>query len=310
MTDKPEILLVGTGAVGSFYCGKCAEAGASVSVLCRSDYKEVKEKGINIKSVLGDYHFTPAEVIDSIDKYSRHADYLVVATKVLPEIDVPSLIADAVRNETTIVLLQNGIDIEGPVNKAFPGNELISGLAFICVSRERYGHIHHEDYGKLTVGRYPGGTSPKTEAFARLLTSVNIPCEIVEDIKMARWKKLVWNAPFNPMSVLAGGATTREMINSEPSLALAKAVMGEVLTLAASRGHQIPESFITQMIENTSVMTPYKTSMLLDYENKRPMEVEAILGNTLRLAREENISLPHIESLYGLLSLVNRRNLS
>ncbi len=309
MTEKPEILLIGSGAVGSFYCGKLAQAGASVSFVCRSDYQEVKEKGITIKSVLGDYYFKPVEVIDHISKYSRKADYIVVATKVLPEIDVPSLIREGVHSKTTIVLLQNGINIEKSIQEAFPENELISGLAFICASRESYGCINHEDYGRLVIGHYPEGISEKAEIFAQLLNSTGVSCEIDEEIVTARWKKLVWNAPFNPMSVLAGGADTREMIESEPALKLAKAVMGEVLTLAAKTGHHIPDSFITKMIEDTSAMTPYKTSMLLDYENGRAMEVEAILGNTVRLAEAEMVPVPHIESLYGLLKLANDKNL-
>jgi len=309
MTKKPEIVLVGTGAVGSFYTGKLAQAGASVSFVCRSDFEEVQKNGVFIKSVLGDYSFRPKEVVRAISDYSGTPDYIIVATKVLPEINVPSLIAEKVDKNTTIVLLQNGINIEPPIMSAFPDNEIISGLAFICVSRESFGCIDHQDYGRLVLGTYPTGKSPRAEELAALFNSVDVKCETNEDIITARWKKLVWNAPFNPMSVLAGGATTREMMNSPETLKLVQNVMKEVLALAEKTGNPIDSTFIDAMIEDTSKMTPYKTSMLLDYEGKRAMEVEAILGNAVRLAAEKKLPVPHLESLYGLLTLIDRKNI-
>jgi len=307
---KPKIVLVGTGAVGSFYCGKLAQAGANVSTVCRSDYDAVKNNGISIKSVLGDSHFKPDQVIKDISDYRGEPDYIVVATKVLPEIDVPQLIREKINKNTTIVLLQNGINIEKPLTNAFPGNEIISGLAFICVSRIEPGKIDHQDYGRLVIGRYPTGDSEKADLLSELLNKSGVPCEVVNDIITARWKKLIWNAPFNPMSVLGGGVNTKTMMDSAPSLHIVKNVMEEVVRLAESTGSHIPESFIKKNLEDTAVMTPYKTSMLLDFEGKRPMEVEAILGNAVRIAREKGVDVPHIESLYGLLSLINEKNLN
>ncbi|HRZ25679.1 MAG TPA: 2-dehydropantoate 2-reductase [Spirochaetota bacterium] len=308
--EKPEILLIGTGAVGSFYGGKLSQAGARVSALCRSDFDAVKKNGIEIKSIFGNLKFTPEITINRISQYDRVPDYIIVATKVLPEIDIPNLIKDAVHPETSIVLLQNGIDIERPVSAAFPSNEIIDGLAFICVSRTSAGKIEHQDYGRIVLGRYPSGKSEKAEALRDLLTRAGVPCEIDDDIIAARWKKLVWNAPFNPISVLAGGANTRGMMESKATYTLIKKVMEEVALLAEKTGHKLPDGVIEKNLSDTAVMKPYKTSMLLDYENKRPMEVEAILGNAVRIAQSMGIEVPHIESLYGILTLSDRQNRS
>jgi 2-dehydropantoate 2-reductase len=64
--SQPRILVVGTGAVGGFYGGKLAQAGARVATLCRSDYETVRSKGIDIKSTYGDFVFTPDQVIRDI----------------------------------------------------------------------------------------------------------------------------------------------------------------------------------------------------------------------------------------------------
>ena len=302
--------MVGTGAVGSFYGGKLSQAGARVSALCRSDFDSVKNNGIEIKSIYGDFLFTPAETIRSAAEYKGTPDYVIVATKVLPEINIPSMIKDAVHPGTTIVLLQNGIDVEKTVCDAFPSNEIVSGLAFICVSRPSPGKVEHQDYGRIVLGKYPCGTSQKADALHGLLKKAGVPCEVDNDIITARWKKLIWNAPFNPISVLAGGADTRNMMESKATYILIKKVMEEVAFLAEKTGHPLPEGVIQKNLDDTAVMKPYKTSMLLDYENKRPMEVEAILGNPVRIAQSMGLEVPHIESLYGILSLADRQNRS
>jgi len=153
--EKIKVLLYGSGAVGSFYAGKLFQAGASVSVVSRSDFDVVKNHGISVKSVLGDFHFTPDRVLKNGVEYNDNADFIIVATKVLPEIDIYNLIKDSVKPGSSIVLLQNGIDIERPVVEKFPDNEIISALAFICVSRTEYGVIEHQDYGRIIQADYP-----------------------------------------------------------------------------------------------------------------------------------------------------------
>jgi 2-dehydropantoate 2-reductase len=307
MHKNPEILLIGTGAVGAFYGGKLSQSGARVSVLCRSDYDVVRSNGIKIKSIYGDFHFSPAEVINKISNYSKRPDYIIVATKVLPEINIPEIIKEGVHPATSIVMLQNGIDIEEKIAQAFPENEIISALAFICATRLEYGLIEHKDYGRIAIGKYPYGISEKVTELANLFSQSGIPCQTHEDIITARWIKLVWNAPFNPISVLGGGVDTKTIMESENALNLVKSVMYEVKMIAERAGHIIPESIIEKNLQDTYSMTPYKTSMLNDFENKRPMEVEAILGNVMRIAEKYSLPIPCIRTLYSLLSLINNK---
>lgn len=309
MEKKVKILLFGTGAVGSLYAGKLAEGGAAVSVVSRSDYSVVKNSGIKIKSIYGDFHFIPEAVLSSGADYNNSPDFIIVATKVLPEIDVCSMIKKAVKPETTIVLLQNGIDIEKDIAAEFPGNEIISALAFVCASRTEYGFIDHQDYGRIVFGTYPSGITEKGKILEKLFIKSGLPVEITDDVIAARWKKLLWNAPFNPLSVICDGANTQEMMENMEIRNLSVEIMKEIIHIASFDGHPLHESLITKNIEDTEKMTPYKTSMLLDYENKRPMEVEAILGNALSIADKYSINTPHIKTLYALLSIINKKNI-
>ena len=304
---QPRILVVGTGAIGGFYGGKLAQAGGRVTTLCRSDYELVKSKGITVTSTLGDFHFTPEKVIRDLGEYGPSPDYILVGLKVLPEIDTAAIIKEVVGAETAIVLLQNGVEIEEPVARAFPDNEIISGLAFICATRTSPGHIDHTDFGRVVIGRYPASKSVKVEELARLFSEAGLKCEVTEDAVTARWRKLVWNAPFNPISVLAGGADTKTMVENHESVELARKVMEEVCKIAEAVGHPLPPGVVRENIEGTRRMSPYKSSMLVDFEAGRPMEVEAILGNGIRAAKRHNLAVPHMESLYGLLKLVDKK---
>ena len=304
---QPRILVVGTGAIGGFYGGKLAQAGASVSTLCRSDYELVKSKGITVTSTLGNFHFTPEKVIRDLGEYGPPPDYILVGLKVLPEIDTAEIIKEVVGPETAIVLLQNGVEIEEPVARAFPDNEIISGLAFICATRTSPGHIDHTDFGRLVIGRFPAGKSAKAEELATLFNDSGVVCDLSEDVVTARWRKLVWNAPFNPISVLGGGVDTKTMVENPESLELVRNVMEEVCLIATAAGHPLPGEVVQQNIDGTRAMAPYKSSMLVDFEAARPMEVEAILGIGLRVAKRHGVSAPHMESLYGLLKLVDSK---
>ncbi len=303
-----KVLVVGAGAIGSFYGGKLAQAGAEVSVVCRSDYDVVKEKGFVIKSILGDFRFMPHRVLKNAEDYGDRADYILVTLKVLPDINRVELIRPAVYDDTSIVLLQNGVDIEKPVAEAYPDNEVISGLAFICVNRTAPGETSHLDYGRLVIGVYPEGKSEKTRVLADLFKKSGILCREDDNIVKARWQKLIWNAPFNPISVLGGGIDTEIILEQEETALLARRVMEEVRAIAASEGHMLEESVVDQNINDTIRMKPYKTSMLLDYEAGRPMEVEAILGNAVRIARKNGVFACHMQTLYALLKSVDTNN--
>lgn len=298
---------MGTGAVGGYYSAQLARSGARVSTVHRSDFQTVKEKGIHINGLHGPYHFIPEQVLQRAGDFDGQADIILVGLKSLPEIDVAALIREAVRPHTVILLLQNGVEIEATVARAFPNNEILSGLAFICVSRTAPGTIQHTCFGRLCLGRFPQGNSPAATRLAAKFEAAATPCRVSSNIVTERWQKLVWNAPFNPISVLTG-ADTRTILENRASAILVERVMTEVCEIAAAIGHPLPEAVVRNNLEDTRRMAPYKTSMLLDFQAGRPMEVESILGNALAAARRVLVPTPYLEMLYALLTVadVNR----
>ncbi len=298
-----KILLIGPGAVGALYGAKLAQVGAEVSVVCRSDYFEVKERGISIKSLWGDFVFRPHQVLREVADFKDRADLILITTKVLPEIDLPSLIAPVATPEASIAIIQNGIFIEDDLAKVYPNNHFLSIIAFVATRKERAAEIEHDGDGRLTIGEYQNSNQSKTKQLMDLWLKSGVPCVLSEDIQLDRWKKLLWNASFNPISVIAGGLDTKQILDDPKLKNLVRNVMLEVKILAAAQGYELSEELVDQTIKATSDRkVPAITSMLLDFRAKRQMETEAILGNALKFAREKNLALPLIEQFYRQLS--------
>jgi 2-dehydropantoate 2-reductase len=296
------VLIIGSGAIGSFYGSLLARQGLHVGVVARSDYDHIRMHGIQIRSERGDYHFRPDPVLRSAKELTTKPDYVLLCVKVVPGVDRITLLREAVGPDTTIVLIANGVDIESEIVAAFPYHEIISGVAFVCVTRTAPGEIWHQAYGHLVFAPYPAGKiSERLKALCAAFESAGIPCSATEDIATARWQKCVWNAAFSPLSVLSGGLTTRDILSHQESLV--RAIMREICLIAAALGHPLAEDIVDRNIGSTKKMPPYKTSMLVDLEAGKPMETEAILGNSVRAGRRVGVAIPHLESLYALMKL-------
>lgn len=303
--ESPSVLIVGAGAVGAFFGSALARQGARVCVVCRSDYEQVSRDGYNIRSpLLGDHRFRPHSVLREVAESKTPPDYLILTVKVLQGIDRAALIRPAVGPDTVIVLIENGVDIEAEIAAAFPDNELLSSLAFVAVGRTGHGEIHHQSVGSLVMGRYPSGITPAAQKLAALFEASKVGCKLTEDVIGARWQKAVWNATFNPISIMGGVLDTQMMLRTEEDRAFIGKAMREVCDIAAAIGHPLHPKLIGQMIAGTQAMPPYKTSMALDYESGRPMEIEAILGNAVRAGREAGVAMPVLETVYALARMI------
>jgi 2-dehydropantoate 2-reductase len=296
------ILVIGTGAIGSFYGSLLARQGHRVAVVARSEYEHIQTHGIRIRSERGDYHFRPDAVLRSAGELMAKPDYVLLCVKLVSGVDRVGLLRDAVGPDTTIVLIANGVDIESEIVAAFPDHEILSGLAFVCVTRTAPGEVWHQAYGRLVFGPYPAGeTSEKLKALCVAFENAGMPCSATADIATARWQKCVWNAAFNPLSVLSGGLATRDILSHQEPLV--RAIMGEICSIAAALGHPLPQDIVEKNIVSTRKMPPYKTSMLVDFEATKPMETESILGNAVRAGRRSGVAIPYLESLYALMKL-------
>jgi 2-dehydropantoate 2-reductase len=294
-----KILTIGAGAVGCLYSAMLSlSAQVEVSLVGRSNFAEIKKEGVEINSIWQNFNFKPKEILQNASDFKREADFLIVATKSLPSLNLPKLIAGAVSEKTTIILIQNGIFIEEEIARAFSKNHLLSVIAFVDVVKISANLIKHAGEGNLTIGEFQNANKEKTALFQNLLSEVGVPNNLSENILFERFKKLLWNASFNPISVLFGQLNTKEILDDLALKNLVKKSMLEVSNLAASCGFEISENLIDEIILKTHARkNPALTSMLLDFKAGREMEIQAILGNALEFAQKQNVQMPLIKAL-------------
>ncbi|KAK0898827.1 hypothetical protein LTR91_013683 [Friedmanniomyces endolithicus] len=301
------VLLVGAGAIGSFYGARLASAPHTlVSALCRSNYQAVKDKGFRVTSpIFGDGGFRPEYTFGSPAE-ARQApvkfDYLLVATKALPDLsDDSCLLEGLVGEDTSIVLVQNGLGIEEPYRKRFPRACILSAITIASVAQPSHGHIKHNGWTRISIGPYV--PQPDTGPNCSEERGAQSCSRLVELLKAGGISDASYTITpgftMNPSSVLSGETANQAMLNDpELSYHLLK-VMEEVLETATKvLGKSLPpasaspEQILQSIRRNNSGSKP---SMLLDWEKGNRMELEVILGNPIRLAREKGIEMPRLQ---------------
>ncbi len=142
--------------------------------------------------------------------------------------------------------------------------------------------------------------------WSRPSEAAGIEAQVVDDLALERWRKLLWNIPFNGLSIAAGHATVADVLADDGMRKLARNLMDETLDAARRLGHEIPDAFADFQIERSYSMGPYKPSSLIDWELGRPVEVEAIWGEPWRQGLAAGAEMPRLEMLYRLLQQLTR----
>ncbi|MFM6038170.1 MAG: putative 2-dehydropantoate 2-reductase [Sphaerospermopsis kisseleviana] len=304
--------IVGTGALGGFYGAKLQKAGNEVHFLVNSDYQQVIKHGLTIESKDGDFRLPQVQVYNQVEKMPS-CDVVVVSIKTTQNHILTQILPPLVKDDSIVLVLQNGLGIETEIAQIVSNVNIIGGLCFLCSNKIAPGHIHHLDYGKITLGEYATnynavGITERMKAIFQDFENAGIEIELTEDLLLGRWKKLMWNIPYNGLSVILD-ATTDEIMADMYTRTLVEQLMKELQLGAKSTGRIIPDSFIQTMLDYTVKMKPYRTSMKIDFDENRPLEVEAIIGNPLRIAAENNVNLPLIRSIYQQLKFLDNRNI-
>ena len=306
MIWRPTIAIIGAGAVGGYYGGRLALHGHDVHFLMRSDAAHIREHGLKVLSVAGDFNL-PSDRIHVYDDPSAMppADLVIVTLKSTENAHLPGLIRPSIlKDDTTILTLQNGLGNEDELASLFGRQRIVGGIAFVCINRVAPGVLVHDYPGFIRLGEFGG--SPRSErllAIAGMFDGAGVEAQIVDDLKAARWAKLVWNIPFNGLGALLN-LTTDRLIKSERGVSLVTTVMREVMAAARADGVVLPDDMPQQQIAATRKMGAYRTSTQADRQNGRTIELESIFGRPWRVAQAAGIASPNLELLYLALSLL------
>lgn len=299
--------IIGTGAVGGYYGGRLANAGHDVHFLLHSDYEYVRENGFHVESCNGSFHLPRPNVYCSVHDMPQ-ADVVIVALKTTRNALLAELLPPLLHPQTLVLLIQNGIGLEPDVQKMFPSLWLAAGLAFICSAKTGPGQVSHQCYGHINIGNY---SCPDARIMEQLIADFNASGIKTAEVEYheARWKKAVWNMPFNGMTVVMD-AQTDKLLQNPSTMALIRRQMLEVIGAARALGVQnIDESFADRMIQNTLDMVPYSPSMKLDHDFHRPMEIDYLYTRAIAEAHKAGFAMPCLEMLEAQLRFIQEKRI-
>lgn len=277
-----DIAIIGTGGIGAYYGARLAKAGHRVHFLLNSEYNHVKEHGLIVESHYGDFSIKEPLVYNNVNNMPA-CDLVCIAVKAVANPKVFPTLKPVMKEGGSIILMQNGFGDEQTLKEMYPDQHLFGGLCFICSFREGPGRIRHTDYGAITLAALDKDDAGLLAQWVRVFRDAGVDTVEIVDLMLARWKKLVWNVPYNGLTVILN-CMTDELATKPSMLALTRAMMEEVLEAAKACGVEIKPRFVDDMIQSTINMEPYNPSMRLDYLAGRPMEIDAIYGNVCAYA--------------------------
>lgn len=165
----------------------------------------------------------------------------------------------------------------------------------------------------MQIGLFPNPKLQASDEQSRLNTFVDLLSEgktifqVVDNVQIQRWEKVVWNAAWNSITTLTMLDTQIWLKSSNDAMPLTRKVMAEVIDVAKASGVPLEHSLIDRLIEKILAMPGIGSSMQADCKNGRPLELEVILGVPTRKGRELGVSIPTLETIYVLLLGINRR---
>ncbi|MDE0569785.1 MAG: 2-dehydropantoate 2-reductase, partial [Verrucomicrobiales bacterium] len=211
------------------------------------------------------------------------------------------------KEDTVIMTLQNGLGNEEFLANRFGGNRVIGGLCFVCINRPSPGTVHHIAQGRITCGEFSGLPVPRTHDIGLIFKRADIPFLVAESLPQERWRKLVWNIPFNGLAIVGGGVDTATVLETKNLYCLAKELMREVMGVALALGYEMPDSLIEHNLNETKKMGSYTPSSMIDFIMDKPVEVEAIWGEAVRIGLEAGSEIVRMECLYNLIRIAIER---
>jgi len=294
------IAVVGAGAIGTYYGAKLAHAGNDVHFLMRGDLTEVRRDGIFVRGEGENFRITKVNCYNSTKEIGP-CDLAIVAVKTTSNDDLVDLVPPLLHGGTMLLTLQNGLGNDDFLAKHFGAERVLGGLCFIAVARNSRMQVERYDHGDIVLGEFGRKAQPRTHEIAAEFRRANVRCHVTDDLALERWRKLIWNIPFNGLSILAGGIDTGVILSDKDLRQATLALMNEVITGANKCGHALPSDAWREHMQRTETMGGYKPSTLLDWQSGRALEIEAIWGEPLRRAAAAGAQMPRTEMIYALL---------
>jgi 2-dehydropantoate 2-reductase len=301
----PRVAVVGAGAVGGYFGGMLARAGAPVIMIGRAAFVgAVKKSGIFLDAV----QFQESVAVEASTEFEdvRGAEIVLFSVKTTDNAVTASALAPLLAPGALIVSMQNGVDNAEQI-RAASGMEALSAVVYVAASVPEPGRVKHVGRGDLVVGP----RNPESERISALFERAGVGCRISDNIAGELWTKLTWNCALNAVSAL-GRAKYGQIAASTDARKLVEAAVYEVLAVAKAAnihppGFEDPQVALAGSFKIATQMAEALSSTAQDMNRGKRTEIDSLNGYIARRGAELGVSTPVNHALFTLVKLAEGR---
>lgn len=302
----PKIAVVGAGAVGGYFGGLLARAGAPVTMIGRPAFAEAASKhGLFLDAV----QFQESVRVEASAELSaaRGAEIVLFCVKTTDNATTAKALAPLLAPGAMVVSLQNGVDNVEQI-RAAAGIEALPAVVYVAASVPEPGRVKHVGRGDLVIGPQ----NEKTERVAAVFSRANVPCRISQNIEGELWTKLVWNCALNAVSAL-GHAKYGQLASSGDAWKVVETAVYEVLAVARAAnihppGLEDPKAALAGALKIATQMSEALSSTAQDLNRGKRTEIDSLNGFISRRGAELGVATPVNHALYSLVKLAEGRS--
>ena len=317
-----KIAIIGVGAIGGYVGTRLALAGDDVTFIARgANLEALRKHGIRLIAADGEHAVRKVAATDDYGAAGPQ-DAVILAMKAHQVEAVAAEVPKLFGTDTVVVPMQNGIpywyfhrypgelegtrvrsvDPDGLIGKHIPCERVIGCVVYPAAELVAPGVVKHVEGNRFPVGEPDGSNTARVMRVSECFIRAGLQAPVLADIRAEIWLKLWGNLTFNPISALSR-ATLAGICQYPPSRAIAAAMMSEAEIVANKLGITFRVS-LEKRISGAERIGHHKTSMLQDVESARTLEIDALLGSVVELARLTGTPTPHIDTVYALTKLL------
>lgn len=314
---RVKVAIVGCGALGSYYGARLCRAGHETHFLLRSDFEAVAQNGVRIVGLPEpELEFQVQPRCSRGPEEIGACDLIVIGLKTTANALLEGIVPVLLGRNSVLLTMQNGLGNETVLEPIAPASRILGGLAYVSLNRIAPGIVRCQDPGTVVLGEWRGPMTERTQALAETFQRAGVNTTATDNLLRERWRKLVWNIPFNGLSTLGAagienllsgrqskGPTGDAVVPTDCLLAdprwrgLVRQIMLETIQVARALGHGLPDRLADEELARTVTMGSYKPSTAVDFELGRPLELEAIFGEPFRQAIRSGVPVPKFAGL-------------
>jgi 2-dehydropantoate 2-reductase len=302
-----EIAIIGAGGVGGYYGAKMANAGYNVLFVARGEHlKAIRANGLQIKSIHGDFSVNPARVTDKVSDLGA-SDFILLGMKAWQVTEVARELKGVIRDDATILPLQNGVMAFDELSAELGTSHIINGLCRIFSKIESPGVITHLGFDPVIIfGEADNKVTDRVSALKEIFDHSGIKSRIAEDIQSELWKKFINICASGLLAVTR--STYGEIREIKETRQMMQALFEEIYVLSQEMGICIEDNFVSRTMSFVDSFAYDATSSLTrDVWEGKPSEIEYQNGTVVKLAAQYGVHTPVNKFIYECILPMERR---